>query len=335
MVDGFMKMENSVGALIISLDFELMWGMRDICSIEEPCVRNIINARKAVPKILDLFNEYHIAATWATVGFLFAESRDELMMYTPQIKPFYKDSKLNPYIEEVGVDESDDPLHYAPKLIKLIQLQPEQELATHTFSHYYCLEDGQSHQMFSADLDSAIGIAKKYGIQYRSIVFPRNEHNSDYDIYLLEHSILCYRGNRQHAMYQYSSKDQYKFIIKLFRLIDTYINLSGYHILPWKEIYDKTGLYNIRESFFLRPNPRVLQRLNKFRIKRINRAMTEAAIKNQVFHLWWHPHNFGRNIEQSLKDLRMVLNHFQSLHREYGMISLNMRDIMERLKMRD
>jgi len=65
------------GALVISLDFELHWGMRDKCAPDGPYRENLLGARKAIPWILDLFEEFDVAATWATVGFLFAKPRSE------------------------------------------------------------------------------------------------------------------------------------------------------------------------------------------------------------------------------------------------------------------
>ena len=68
---------NKKGTLIVSLDFELFWGMQDghtLASYEA----NVKGGRKAIPGLLELFQEYGIHATWATVGFMFAESFEEL-----------------------------------------------------------------------------------------------------------------------------------------------------------------------------------------------------------------------------------------------------------------
>jgi hypothetical protein len=64
------------GALVISLDFELLWGVRDLYPADGGTYRaNLLGARTAIPKLLQLFEEFEIAATWATVGMLFANSR--------------------------------------------------------------------------------------------------------------------------------------------------------------------------------------------------------------------------------------------------------------------
>ena len=44
----------------------------------------------------------------------------------------------------------------------------------------------------------------------------------------------------------------------------------------------------------------------KLKMKRIKAQMTYAAKNDKLFHLWWHPHNFGNDIE-SQKDDKSVL----------------------------
>ncbi len=58
------------GALVISLDFELIWGVRDQRTIADYGA-NILGVRRVVPVLLDFFAERNIACTWATVGLLF------------------------------------------------------------------------------------------------------------------------------------------------------------------------------------------------------------------------------------------------------------------------
>jgi pyruvate-formate lyase len=55
--------------------------------------------------------------------------------------------------------------------------------------------------------------------------------------------------------------------------------------------------------------------------------MTYAAKNGEVYHLWWHPHNFGKNQDQNFKNLKEILDHFASLKNEYGMKSLNMNEV--------
>src|ERR1035438_1185138 len=131
------------GAFVISLDFELLWGVREM-AVDGRYRRNLLGARRAVPRILMLFRQFEVAATWATVGFLFARNRDELADFLPAEQPRYKHTQFDPYRERIGRNEIEDPLHFGRSLLEIVRETPRQEIGSHTFSHYYCLEEGQN-----------------------------------------------------------------------------------------------------------------------------------------------------------------------------------------------
>ena len=55
--------------------------------------------------------------------------------------------------------------------------------------------------------------------------------------------------------------------------------------------------------------------------------MTYAARHQQIFHLWWHPHNFGRYLTENMAMLEKIISHFHVLEQQYGMRSLNMGEL--------
>ena len=57
---------NENGFLVLSLDFELLWGVFDKVDYKEKKTY-FKNTRKVIPEILDLFSEFQIHSTWATV----------------------------------------------------------------------------------------------------------------------------------------------------------------------------------------------------------------------------------------------------------------------------
>ena len=67
----------SNGILVVSLDFELFWGVRDKKAISDYGA-NILRVRTVVPRLLALFEKYEVHVTWATVGFLFFSTYNEL-----------------------------------------------------------------------------------------------------------------------------------------------------------------------------------------------------------------------------------------------------------------
>jgi peptidoglycan/xylan/chitin deacetylase (PgdA/CDA1 family) len=171
-------MANTPGIFTISLDFELYWGVHDHRSLAA-YARNLLGARYAIPRMLELFEHYGVHCTWATVGLLFFDRKAELMEHLPEPRPRYANPALSPYprIGQIGPNERQDPYHCGLSLIEQIRDCPGQEIGTHTFSHYYCLEpgeteDGQCEATFRADLLAARRAAERLGITPRSLVFP-------------------------------------------------------------------------------------------------------------------------------------------------------------------
>jgi peptidoglycan/xylan/chitin deacetylase (PgdA/CDA1 family) len=321
-------MSRRQSALVVSLDFELHWGVRDKRPADGDYRQNILGVRKAIPRMLELFEEYRVAATWATVGFVFAKDRKELESSFPKLKPAYADPQLDPYREaQLGDDEQSDPLHFGASLVDEIQRYPRHEIGTHTFSHYYCLEQGQSIDTFRADLQSAIDIAAKRGVKLRSLVFPRNQRNPSYDRALRDAGIVAYRGNQLGWMHRATSGESSP-VARAARLTDCYLPLSP-RSTPWDAVRTSDGLCNVAANMFLRPWSARLRHLEPLRRERITRALTHAARRGEIFHLWWHPHNFGTRLEDNLAFLRAIFEAYSGLRSQYGMQSMTMGQVAD------
>ena len=102
----FLSGHKSGGTLIVSLDFELFWGMLDKCALAD-YQENVLGGRAAIPRMLELFQKYGIHATWAAVGFLFGEDYRQLSPFFPAEaqRPTYDNPKLNPYGVFSGIGE--------------------------------------------------------------------------------------------------------------------------------------------------------------------------------------------------------------------------------------
>ena len=159
------------GIFTISLDFELYWGVRDHRSIDG-YGENIRNVHSVVPRLLELFSKYNVHCTWATVGFLFFHNKKELLAAVPDLRPDYVKKEYDPY-SYLKDNDLEPVYHFAPLLIKKIKETSGQEIATHTFSHFYTLEKNTTINQFKADIKAAMNSAKKYDIEIASIVFPR------------------------------------------------------------------------------------------------------------------------------------------------------------------
>lgn len=316
------------GHLVISLDFELFWGVFDVRSLES-YKYNLKKVSEIIPRLLKLCDTYNIKLTFAAVGFILSKTKEELIQFSPKKKPSYSNSNFSPYrlFDSIGNNETEDPYHYATSLVELIKQNGNHEIGSHTFCHYYCNEEGQTAEQFEADLLASINIAKQHNITIKSIVFPRNQINESYIKICVKHGILSYRGIENHWMYNTKDTKQLgKTKNRIYRLIDTYLNISGHNT---HELQTHHGIANIASSRFLRPYNNILSFLEHIKIQRIKRGMTHAAKHKEVYHLWFHPHNFGDNTNKNFKALEELFIHCNMLKNTYNFKSKTMSDLAD------
>lgn len=317
-------MEKKKGNLVFSLDFELFWGAPERWDTQQ---KNdyFLNTRFAIPQILNLFEQYGIRATWATVGFLFFRTKEELETFIPDEKPTYSNEKLDNYkrIEDIGSDEESDKFRFANSIIHQIIPVPGQEVGSHTFSHYYCNESGQTVEQFKADLLSARSTAEElFGIILNSLVFPRNQFNPEYSIAARDCGFKVVRSNPNVWFWKSQSR-----MAPLYRALDTLIPISK--TLAF-DIHGSNEFVELPASRFLRPYRKKECLLQPFKKIRIQNEMLHAAQKGLNYHLWFHPHNFGYDTEQNLKYLRSLLEYYKMLSEKYGFGTKNMGDFYNR-----
>ena len=112
------------------------------------------------------------------------------------------------------------------------------------------------------------------------------------------------------------------------RFLDHYVNISGHHTYDLRECM-RTRPFNFPSSRLLRPNYSTLSVLDTLRLKRITKSMDDAAMHKRIYHLWWHPHNFGANTGKNIEFLEKIIGHYKSLEERYGMKSLNMYELSQ------
>ena len=135
------KVKNS--ELVLSLDFELNWGVRDVFR-DGQYDENLFGVQATLPKLLAFFEKY----------------KYKHMHYAAHTQLAY-----------VGANEQQDPLHFGQSLIERIIHTPHQEIGTHTFSHFYCLENGQTEKDFRADLQATKEISIGQIADIKSLFF--------------------------------------------------------------------------------------------------------------------------------------------------------------------
>lgn len=326
-------MQQYPGVFCISLDFELHWGCFERMHLQNEWEYQYFqNTRDLIPKKLDLFRAYDTHVTWAVVGMMYHKNVQEWNNHLPKQIPTFNNPAISAYewIKKYGFKGEHDPYHFAPELIKMVQDTPHQEIGTHTYAHYFCLEEGQTKEQFREDLDIAIRLAERNGSKIKSLVFPRNQYNPEYLSVCQDVGITSVRSSPNIWYWKYATSSTFK--EKFFRAGDAYIKMQPIKPVYLKDIEVKDGTPLLLPSTRLyrawQPKLRIQ---NYFKLRRILNEMTLAAKTKAYYHLWWHPHNFGYHPEECLKELEQILNHAQKLRRKYGFESMHMQEITQLL----
>lgn len=318
--------KNQTGIFCISLDFELYWGIQDKKTIAQ-YGKNVLGAWEVVPRLLQVFKKYNIHATWAVVGAMLAQNREDLLKLSPQIKPAYKDENLAPYtVLYTKLNEIEDQYLFGSTLVEQVKNTPNQELGTHSFSHYYCLEDGQNKESFLADLQAGLDMGKRAGFTAKAYIFPRHQLNQEYIKEFSTFGIETYRGTEAAWYHQPAKTGEEGVLKRAFRFADYFVPMFSQHTQKINEI-KKDSLYEIRASRWLRPYSKKWKFLDGLKVWRIKRQMTHAAKYGRLFHLWFHPHDIGTDIDENFNYVHQILEHYVFLKTKYGFESLNFTEI--------
>lgn len=318
------------GALVVSLDFELYWGLRDVVPLDRVMRQRLLRTRAVIPRLLSIFEERSIRATWATVGMLFADSLAELSSYVPKDLPSYQNSQLSPYLSlsSLGRDEESDPFHFAGSIIEGIHGTRGQELGSHTFSHYYALAEGQTARQFAADLAAARAIAGSYGNVLHSLVLPRNQWNPEYAQVLTDAGVSSVRVNREWWALRPSKDAKEPLARRVARLSDSFFPLSGDLATP-RQGARQGGLMLQTASAFFRifDNREYFTLPGRLQQRRLAVALSDAAESTSLLHIWLHPHNLGGAPDRSLSQLQHFLDEFTKHRERGGLESWSMSDV--------
>ena len=131
---------NFPGSFVISLDYELMWGILDLHNASVYEQTNVKNVHVVIKRMVELFERYRVKVTFATVGMLMCKNVDEVVCMSPVISPTYIKKGLSPYgntLQQIK-NQGSQTHYFAPESIELLKNSNMVEIGTHTFSHYYC-----------------------------------------------------------------------------------------------------------------------------------------------------------------------------------------------------
>ncbi len=302
-------------SVVISIDFEMRWGVPDIHQLDFNAYRrNLENSRPAVQASLAMLAERNLRATWATVGALGARNWEEYWSLAPQM-PAYGDPRLAVRKEYAGLDRA-GRLHFAPDLVAAIARTPGQELGSHSFSHLYFREPGIRPEDFVADLKAVENLwRERFGVTPVSLVYPRNQ--SAFTDLLGATSIKTWRGPEPAWFYDRNTRRDNTTLARMLRLLDGVVPLFRRASRPEGRM--------LRAGMFVRFGlPEALWRLHLAKIGYELRRLGPG----ESLHLWWHPHNLGSDLPVGLKRLRQVLDRLSGACSAGGVASKSMGDFV-------
>ena len=305
------------GKLVISLDFEMMWGAIFNKAVEKGYIYRVPYVEKIIPGILELFKKYNIHATWAIVGAIACGDEEEAcFLADKEIIDPYGNQTLQKFI--LDIKSEDFNLYFRPDLVKMVAESKNQEIATHTFSHFYFFE----HRFPKKKLESEINASLKTLAPYsknpiKTIVLPKNQVSPEVYSLLRKNGITNVRGIQISTRFNKSN-----FFSKVMRFADAYIPICGRSSYKINSVYENQ-IFNVRASRFWRAYYKKLAFLEPLKIKRIKKEMLYSAKNNEIYHLWFHPHNLSSDYKKNLKNLEKIFAYYNYLNKKYGMQSLN------------
>jgi len=264
------------GALTISIDLELLWGVWDVLTPyhESRCAGR---EREICTRLLELFDRHEIAVSWAIVGRLIDESHgfDGLR----------------------GAREC----WFAPEIIDAIRsARVPHEIGSHSHAH---IDFGRaSVEAATKDLARAKQAHDAHGLEFRSFVFPRN-HVGNLGA-LRDSGIAVYRSTDAGALRWFD--DHVPRLRPLANLAEKAVPIAAPTVLP---VAHEDGLIELPSSLLLlgRSGARRIVHPQVLRAK-LRNSVARAADRRECFHLWFHPSNFYEGMETQLETLEVVLS---------------------------
>jgi len=251
------------GVVVLSADFEMAWAYRYSKSKSHEAIKLGLHELELVPLLLDLFEQYNIPVTWATVGHLFlerCERNSEGIAHAEMPRPDYFENRNwkftngDWYQHDPCSDHKSDPAWYAPELIdRIIESSVMHEIGCHTFSHIDFTYKNCPPELAEAEIQKCKEIANLKNLELKSMIFPGGTLGN-FEV-LKKNGFICYRKPMSY---------------------DIDLPVIDYH-----------GLVAIPSSFGLDRDPYGWSK--DFHLAILKNYINRAAQNKLVCHFWFHP----------------------------------------------
>jgi len=302
-----------MGSVVLSLDAELAWGFHDRDELAED---RVSAARESWLRLLELFDDFEVPATWAVVGHLMLDSCDGEHADHPTPDGWFD--------RDPGTWEGRDERWYGSKLVDAIEgADADHEIGSHTFSH---VEFGHTtREIAAAEMRECVEIAEDRGVSVDSVVFPRN-YVGHRDV-LAAYGVTSYRGTKPRRWYDRGPLGS---AAKLLGWPTGAV--SPTMVTP--EI-DEYGLVNVPASLYLfgfegRARSLVERATGDPVVEMARRGIDRASTGDGVFHMWLHPNNLTD--ERDFDRMEAILEHLAAVRDRTPLTVETMGEIAAELK---
>jgi peptidoglycan/xylan/chitin deacetylase (PgdA/CDA1 family) len=161
------------GTFILSLDCEGKWGMADSLTPAHDTWLTSSNLRDAYRRLLDLFAEHRVAATFAFVmAFLLSPEEQRACDDLFQDQEVEGVNWLVNFRRAQAAGNLDG--WSLPDLLDMVRAHPDHEIGCHGFSHLPLDEKLVPRPVARHELAAATAIARLRGVTLKTFIYPRN-----------------------------------------------------------------------------------------------------------------------------------------------------------------
>lgn len=294
----------------ISLDFELIWGTLDLFGTAG-FDRAVRAERELVPRLLDLFAEYGVSATWCILGHLFLDRCGPVDgVKHPEIcRPAHAWHAGDWFQYDPCGAEATDPLFYGRSLIERIRACPvAQEIGCHSFSHVIFGDAGCTAATADSEVAECVRVAREMGVELKSFAFPRN--SVGHLNVLRRHGFRVFRGPEP------ASGSGRPWNNPLKRLSHLWAVVRAAEPPVVTPTLTPEGLWDVPGSMIYFPMHGLRRHIPLgLRVRRAVKGLRAAVRERRVFHLWFHPTNLADQPDRMFAGLRAILEHAARLVR--------------------
>lgn len=312
-------MTNKKGYFLFSLDTELAWGYFDQYRPGRFSSGGV-RERKAIRRLLDIFDEFEISATWAVVGHMFFASCEKC-----EVCPVLEWKGKYSSFEQIY--DTNDQLWYGADVIDLLQSRSTRhEIGFHGYTHKVFDERVMTEAEAKTEITEWRRLAARKNITPYSVAFPRNRagHLGAFK----DAGYICYRGDELRPR-----GSRFTLLNKAMNVFDLILQIRT--PLVYESILDESGLVNLPASRWLFGMNRRVEAaldsvgLSTLRIRPMVEAVKRAAHEGRIVHIWAHPEEFKTDAD--FEKLRFLLRHVAGEIKKGSMQSITMIDLARKV----